>query len=167
MWLTSDLHFWHKNIIKYCTRPYKSVEKMNRCLIDKWNAKVDKEDHIFVLGDFSLERNPEKLKSIVNKLNGVKHLVLGNHDELKPDQYLKIGFTSVHTSLWLPYKDKMIYLAHDPAVKTALKKEDILFHGHVHKLWKVQPENNLINVGVDVWDGYPVLLENALALLQE
>ena len=50
---TSDTHFGHENIIKYCGRPFKDVEKMNERLIKNWNEVVKDTDTIFHLGDFS------------------------------------------------------------------------------------------------------------------
>lgn len=83
MWFTSDLHFGHKNIIKFCpeTRPYKSVEHMNESLIDTWNNRVESGDHIYVLGDFAFCTKGQ-LVDILAQLNGHIHIVLGNHDNI-------------------------------------------------------------------------------------
>ena len=44
IYVTSDTHFNHKNIIEYCNRPYSSVEEMNKAIIDNWNSVVKDED---------------------------------------------------------------------------------------------------------------------------
>lgn len=162
IYFTSDLHFNHKNVIKYCNRPFASVAKMDNALINNWNQVVSKEDEVFVLGDLTLDTNKEKIKAWVERLNGTKHLILGNHDQLKVWNYIDCGFASIHTSL----KIDNLYLAHDPAVKTALPEDAILLHGHVHQLWKMIPEKKLINVGVDVWDYKPVSLIEIKELLK-
>jgi len=54
IWLTADHHFGHANIIKYCDRPYETVEEMDRDLIDRWNSVVQDADIVFHLGDFTL-----------------------------------------------------------------------------------------------------------------
>lgn len=54
IWFTSDTHFGHANIIKYCNRPYKDTEEMNADLIKRWNSTVGKDDLVWHLGDFSL-----------------------------------------------------------------------------------------------------------------
>jgi calcineurin-like phosphoesterase family protein len=78
IYFSSDHHFGHSNIIKYCNRPYSSVEEMNEKLIENWNATVKPEDTVYYLGDFSLSTKP--VKEITPKLNGHKLLIPGNHD---------------------------------------------------------------------------------------
>lgn len=78
MFITSDTHFDHTNIIKYSKRPYGDVEKMNEGLINKWNSKVGKNDVIYHLGDFCFSN---RSKYFLSRLNGKKHLILGNHDK--------------------------------------------------------------------------------------
>lgn len=79
-WFTSDIHFSHKNIIKYCNRPFQSVDEMDRILIDNWNAVVGPNDHVYQLGDFCFGKIDHILK-ISNRLNGIKHYIYGNHDK--------------------------------------------------------------------------------------
>lgn len=50
-WLTSDLHFWHKNICKYCNRPFETIEQMNKEIINRYNSVVSEDDTVFILGD--------------------------------------------------------------------------------------------------------------------
>ena len=54
IFLTSDLHLGHANIIKYCNRPYRDVNEMNEDLINKWNQVIGDTDRVFFLGDFAL-----------------------------------------------------------------------------------------------------------------
>lgn len=93
IWFTSDLHFGHKNIIKYCDRPYASLEAMKRDLIKNWNAKVKFDDVVYVLGDVFFCGTKEA-ESIMNQLNGIKILIRGNHD-YDPTKCAKVGFHSV------------------------------------------------------------------------
>ena len=51
---TSDTHFGHENIIKYCNRPFTSTEEMDKALISNWNKVVKPEDTVFHLGDFAV-----------------------------------------------------------------------------------------------------------------
>ena len=80
LWATSDLHFWHENIIKYCNRPFETVEDMNDVLIANWNSVVKPDDDVIIAGDIIHSGNLDKVKSIMNQLNGSKWLCYGNHD---------------------------------------------------------------------------------------
>ena len=75
----SDLHFGHKNILSFDNRPFSSIEKHDKFLINSWNNKVGIDDDVWVLGDISWH-NPTKTIEIFNQLNGIKHLCKGNHD---------------------------------------------------------------------------------------
>lgn len=78
-WITSDLHFFHKNIINFCNRPFNSVDEMNEKLIDEWNSKVKEDDWIYHLGDFAFCGH-NKVLDLFSKLNGNILLIEGNHD---------------------------------------------------------------------------------------
>jgi calcineurin-like phosphoesterase family protein len=78
---TSDTHFGHANIIKYCDRPFKDVPHMNETLINNWNSVVGEDDTVFHLGDVALGPWEDWDKSL-SRLNGHKVLVIGNHDRL-------------------------------------------------------------------------------------
>lgn len=78
LFLTSDPHFWHANVIKYCNRPYATSEEMNEALIANWNATVKPTDVVIVNGDFAMAARA--VEQIVPRLNGRKILILGNHD---------------------------------------------------------------------------------------
>ena len=143
VFFTSDTHFNHANIIKYCTRPFSSVEEMNREIIARWNAVVGPEDTVYHLGDFAMGR-PSEMPAIYHQLNGArKILIRGSHDRTLK-QMLEVGFPEVYEKLewegWL--------LQHRP-MNTRRK----LLCGHVHEKWRRL--GWIINVGVDVWDFTP------------
>jgi calcineurin-like phosphoesterase family protein len=77
VWFTADQHFGHENIIKFCDRPFQSVEEMDDVLIDNWNKVIGKDDIVYHLGDFTLG-NFDFAKKYFAKLNG-KIQVLANH----------------------------------------------------------------------------------------
>ena len=170
---TADHHYNHANILKYEPRPWKSVDKMNNALIRKHNEVVSPQDTVFHIGDFSLSKNEQYIQGILSKLNGIHHLVLGNHDKLKPFVYEECGFVSIHTSLAiypdesskldlvrLGFDPSVVYLFHDPC-KAICAKSNLCLCGHVHSLFSMV--NNVYNVGVDVTDNYqPVTLSSII-----
>ena len=86
IFLIGDCHFGHRNIIKYCNRPFASVEEMTDTLIKNWNGVVGKNDIVYVVGDFAL-CGKQKIIEIGQQLNGRKRLILGNHDQASLDTY--------------------------------------------------------------------------------
>ena len=79
VFFTSDTHFGHKNIIKYCNRPFSDIDEMNKVLINNWNKVVSEGDIVFHLGDFAFGGFP-LWESIRSRLNGSIYLIRGNHD---------------------------------------------------------------------------------------
>ena len=86
IYFTSDTHFQHTNIIKYCNRPFKDVDEMNERLINNWNSIVSNDDTIYHPGDFCLS-NDKEIINIFKRLNDNKILICGNHDR-KPGKFL-------------------------------------------------------------------------------
>lgn len=82
VFFTSDQHFGHNNILKYCpqTRPFGNIDIMNGVLIESWNDVVAEEDIVYVLGDFFMGR-ATLIDEILPQLNGDIYLIRGNHDE--------------------------------------------------------------------------------------
>ena len=83
-YFTSDHHFFHKNIIEYCNRPFKSSWEMNEILVQKWNEKIQSpKNEVYWLGDIALYKSDQEyqVRDLLNRLNGKIYLVYGNHDE--------------------------------------------------------------------------------------
>ena len=86
VWLTSDTHFGHANIIKYCNRPFKDTNEMDESIIKTWNSQVDPHDLVIHLGDVAFAPS-DRIKYIMDRLPGHKLLVLGNHDKRENLEY--------------------------------------------------------------------------------
>jgi calcineurin-like phosphoesterase family protein len=83
VFFTSDEHYEHANIIKFCKRPFENVYDMREGLIARHNAKVKKEDITYHLGDtFWRHCTLNLAEDILRRLNGNHYLILGNHDEV-------------------------------------------------------------------------------------
>lgn len=76
----SDLHFGHAGVLRYDSRPFGSVEEMDRTLIANWNSRVTDADDVYVLGDFCY-RSEKPAVWYLEQLRGKKHLVIGNHEK--------------------------------------------------------------------------------------
>lgn len=170
---TSDLHFGHKNILKYDKRPFESVEEMDEELITRWNKKVEKDDTVYLLGDISWY-DDEKTANILNQLNGTIILIKGNHDKLGP--LVRKRFAQVHDYLELRMGKRRIVLCHYPVMCYNLHHHDgVMLYGHVHNsqddvfMEKVIAMANsegiphlMFNVGCMKWNYEPVTLEEML-----
>lgn len=141
---TSDLHFWHLNVISYCNRPFKTVEEMNEALIANWNAVVRDDDIVFVMGDFSMGSR-DQMKSIVPRLKGRKRLISGNHDR-DAKTMLEAGFESVEENTMIKLSDGKksykVLASHFPyhPVLTYNRSSDVTEDG---KVWNMQLEGNI------------------------
>lgn len=116
IFFTSDPHFGHANIIKFCNRPFKSVEEMNEALIKNWNEKVPEDGLVFILGDFCFGGFPA-WESIVYRLNGKKYLIKGNHDmqqNLQNEARLNQMFDWVGSQMLIEVGNRKVYLNHYP-----------------------------------------------------
>ena len=80
MLFISDLHFGHQNVLAFDSRPFKTIEEHDEAIIRLWNEKVDVDDDVWILGDISWY-GAMKTIELYNRLNGTKHLVVGNHDK--------------------------------------------------------------------------------------
>lgn len=129
----ADTHFGHANIIKYCDRPFADIYEMTEVLVANWNSVVSPEDEVYMLGDFTLSKNKEIISKLVSRLNGNIYLVMGNHDYLKPAEYIACGFKQAYNK---PIIINNFYiLSHQPMFMNDHMPYFNVF-GHVHN----QPE---------------------------
>jgi calcineurin-like phosphoesterase family protein len=135
LWFTSDTHFDHENMVtKFkledgsSARVFGSVEEMNECIIERWNEVVKPSDHIYHLGDLTMHRKIETIQHrILNRLNGHKRLLLGNHDADKVENYLR-WFEKIFASRVFDN----ILLTHIPVHTESLGRFKANVHGHTH-----------------------------------
>lgn len=176
----SDTHFNHKNIIKYCNRPFKDVEEMNRVLIENWNNTVTDFDTVFHLGDVALTSESD-MKELIPKLKGKKFLIRGNHDKKSKEFFRNVGFGFIPENPLKLNNEKLI-LSHKPLKDTEIPKGYVNVHGHIHNnpLHKINSETNEmeypedlyseklhINVSADVIGFKPISLKELLKKVEE
>ena len=80
VFVVSDLHFDHENIIRFCNRPFRTAREMNRALVYNWNRTVGDGDRVYYLGDLTYGRGRRPIDFWLSKLNGEIRFIRGNHD---------------------------------------------------------------------------------------
>jgi calcineurin-like phosphoesterase family protein len=123
-----DTHFGHSKIIQFeatrAYRPFSSIEEHDEELVCRWNARVSKRDIVWHLGDFGFGRAS---LAIAGRLNGLKRLVMGNHDQYPATSYLEY-FHSLHGVA----EYKGFVLTHIPIHQSSLDRWRGNIHGHLH-----------------------------------
>lgn len=153
-YLTSDLHFNHRNIQKTLRPAFASTAEHDEYVIRKYNEIVGEDDKVYILGDLGFSP-VAALDPLVRRLNGRKTLIIGNHDQLNDAKYHAMGIDEVVRHPL--YLTDSIVLSHAP-LKEALDNPFILnVHGHLHGAVLDFP--NFVNVNVDVRGYEPVDLE--------
>lgn len=184
IFVTADTHFGHTNIIKYCDRPFESVEQMDQLLIDNWNKLIEPEDVVYHLGDFTLG-DIETAANYFNQLNG-NILVLGNHwhhdKRWLPRNYfgpLALEYPTIDVArvsilppmvvlevAGLQCRPLAITLCHYPLAVWDRKHYGAWhLYAHTHK-----GDNSgefRLNVGVDCMNYCPISLGNVLGMMYE
>lgn len=142
VFFTSDTHFNHANIIRYCQRPFKDTAEMNETLIANWNRTIGNDDIVFHLGDFCLGGAAEWAQ-MLDRLNGRIYLILGNHDLKNIRQGFIDRFEHVAMQMRIEVGKKKIYLSHYPYLcfEGGYKDDVWQLFGHVH--------TRLSNTGID------------------
>lgn len=165
IFFTSDSHFNHNNIIRYCNRPFNNIDEMNEILIQNWNSVVKEDSIVFHLGDFAF-CGSHKANEILSRLNGRIILIKGNHDNFQDSILNK--FEGVYQQLHIEIGNKSIYLNHYPFLTYSgiYRKNPViqLFgHEHINKLYlnKDISRLNLLlpsqyDVGVDLNNYTPI-----------
>ncbi len=166
IYFTADIHFGHKNIIKYCNRPYSDVHEMNKALTDNWNSVVSDNDIVYQLGDFAFGT----FDKYIHRLNGTIISIRGNHDRVR--QMRKFG--KWHQTIDFEYDGVRFLLNHKPILPGDKDSDvhldvdqddyDWILCGHVHEKWITNGKN--INVGVDVWGFKPVSIDQIMELIK-
>ena len=183
IYFTSDLHFSHQNIAKFCPqfRPQTDVDEMNEALIACWNATVKPEDIVYNLGDISFARDIAAIAKVLHRLNGQHHLIYGNHDNVimrnseyflttrKQDGLPLLSSVQHYLKLHLEMMSEPLILFHYPIQEwDGCHKGWYHLYGHVHDRIAKIP-GRLLNVGYDLHGRFltPQDIEKFLSRLPE
>jgi len=159
----ADLHFGHTNAIKFDNRPFENIHMHDFTISTLWNETVKPDDDVYILGDISWY-SADKTVDIFNNLNGVKHLIIGNHDhKLLRNQNVRDLFVEITDYKEIKDENKNVILSHYPIPSFNKHYYGAYhFYGHVHNseewrqmelvkrqmIEKLNKPCNMINVGL-------------------
>jgi len=150
----ADLHFGHKNIMGFCRPQFTSLDEMHEALIENWNSVVKPKDVVYVLGDIAFGKHNLHL---MDRMNGRKHLVMGNHDVYAIEEY-----TPYFDHIWGCNNYKGCILTHIPIIESQFFRWKLNIHGHVHDAeadLKLKEDSRYFNVCADSIDLTPISWE--------
>lgn len=177
LFYTSDPHYGHRNVIRFCDRPYDDVKKMGTSLIENWNSVVGDDDYVFVLGDLFWFNDSHLIKRVLSQLKGNIFIIPGNHDKM--ESYYRVDDTRIvicsdivnlfveETEADGTVKHHQFVLSHYPlSTWTHRDRGAYNLFGHIHsKTGRDGFDQDLIlhwnqcDVGVDFWYYTPVSWE--------
>lgn len=152
VFITSDLHLDHANIIKYCKRPFLNATDMNKTLVGNWNNTICSKDIVYFLGDLAYGKESKSTDYWLKKLNGNILFVKGNHDASNEIQF--------YDNFTLEYANHKFFLTHRPEdVPSNWDDWVICGHSHNNNLQDypfIDKKNKRINVSVELTKYKPV-----------
>lgn len=183
IFFTSDWHLFHHNCLEFDNRPFQDVNHMAESLIKRFNSVVRDQDVCYFLGDMGF--SGDSIKKVIDRLNGTKILILGNHDK-KQQAMMNAGFDAVVHSISMYIANELVTMTHCPL--RGIKREDTTgmngcdgtenwhkeykhtqfsiedqgqfhLHGHVHSPNRGKSEKILgrqMDLGVVAWGYRPV-----------
>jgi calcineurin-like phosphoesterase family protein len=159
LFIVSDTHFGHRNIIKYenVYRPFNTIEEHDETIISNWNSIVSKRDVVIHLGDVGFG---SQSLSTIDRCNGIKKLILGNHDRYPIEKYQPF-FTKIFSSL----EFNGCIFTHIPVATSELDRFGINVHGHTHSI--ILEDERYINACLEVSNLYPIPIENINKIIKE
>ncbi|WP_052735465.1 2'-5' RNA ligase family protein [Methanosarcina sp. 1.H.A.2.2] len=152
IFVTSDFHLDHTNIIKYCRRPFLDTADMNKTLVQNWNNTINNKDTVYFLGDLAYGRGGRSTDYWLKQLNGNIFFIKGNHDESNEIKF--------HDNFILEYVNHKFFLTHRPEnVPSKWNDWAICGHNHNNNLREypfIDKENKRINISVELTKYKPV-----------
>ena len=154
---SADEHYFHKNVLKYCNRPFSTVDEMNHTLISNNNSIVTDNDYVIHIGDFTLASRGAA-ESIIKQLKGQHIFIIGSHDRWLNNKGKQIWERTI--------ENQHIVCCHYPMYSWPRSHyNSFLCYGHHHGRLKVPCK--AIDVGVDTNNFYPYSFNNVIKRMEE
>ena len=167
-YITSDLHFGHSRIKLFCpearARFSNDIDTMNEQMITEWNSIVNFEDTVYILGDVAFLPVNQSV-TILNRLNGSKILIEGNHDykSLKDPDFCAC-FSEIHKYHEMYYNNTFVTMFHYPIAEfNKMHRGAVHFHGHLHGSTSGLEHFRVRDIGMDATGQIVMLMEDAIA----
>ena len=173
----SDTHFGHENIIRHSKRPFANADEMDEKIIANWNSVVGPNDEVYILGDLAY-KGSKGPAYYLNRLNGKKYFLIGNHDnEIKNNirkyaSYFEHGI--IRDIFEIDDNGTRIVLCHYPMSEwNGMFRGAIHLYGHIHNntendtYKRTSNTPNAYNVGADILDFTPRTLNEVIVMNKE
>ena len=167
-WVTSDLHFGHKNIMSFCPdsrrRFRNDVDYMTEAMIKEWNDLIGPVDTVYILGDVAF-LSGHNAALVMMRLNGIKILVEGNHDrKTLMDVNFRNEFKEVHKYLDITYNGTKVVMFHYPIAEwDQMHRGSVHLHGHLHGGISGMEKFRCRDMGMDATGMIAISMEDAIA----
>lgn len=172
----SDIHFNDQRVFDKCNKPFANLKDYEEVIISRWNKKVTRNDTVYVLGDISDGISKDSV-DLFKKLNGAKHLIIGNHDEpiLKEIEESHI-FESIQFIKLINDRNRKVCLCHYPLMDwMEFSREGYHVYGHIHnktclndhayvEIKNYYKNKKAFNASADVTNYEPVTLDEMIKL---
>ena len=175
IYFTSDLHFGHNRDFIFGPRGFTNVQAHDETIIKNWNALVQPDDTVYILGDIMLNDNVKGVRNF-NRLNGTKFIILGNHDTKERKEIYKTQLantTVIGNACTFKYGKYNFYLSHYPTITSnnddekPLVRKVINLFGHTHqKINSYADQDAMYHVGLDSHDNEPVEINDIIMWLE-
>lgn len=175
----SDPHYNHVNILKFTPRPFTDMDDMREGMILRYNDTVKPNECTLWMGDCFFGGKKDDAKLIMQRLNGRKLLIRGNHDHWDARVYLEMGFEFVSDlGFDIVLGKRTVHVNHYPSerfhendarfdhLRPKPRKGVAVMHGHTHEAVRITPKGEL-HAGVDAWDCRPARREEMEVLVEQ
>lgn len=166
--VTSDIHFGHKNIMSFCpvtrARFKGDVDYMNEQIISEWNATVGIDDHTYILGDVAF-CPASKAAGFLRRMNGSKTLIVGNHDvKLIKDAEFRDCFKEIRDYMSISHEGTKVTMFHYPIAEwDQMHRGAVHLHGHLHGGKSGLEGSRALDAGMDATGRVVVTMDEMVA----